>query len=68
MAVFLLTTAVLLGIVCVELRPKRGERERRALSISLTFLLPGYLLLVLTSFGVQLPSPVELLGRLMGVW
>ena len=63
MAAFLITTAVLLGILYVGVGPKRGRR----FCINLAFLFLGYVLLALASFDVQVPSPVELLGRLMGI-
>ena len=67
MATFVLTTAALLGILWIDLRPHWQEKHGKVFSVSLTFLLLGYVILVLVGFGIQVPSPVQLLGRLLGV-
>ena len=68
MAAFVVSTAVLLGILYVDVRPRRKALRGRVCAISLTLLLAGYLLLTLTSFGVQTPSPIRVLGQLIGLW
>jgi len=68
MASFVVSTAVLLGIFYMDLWPRWGEGQRFLFLLGLCFLLFGYTLLALTSFGVEVPSPISLLGWLIGVW
>ena len=64
MAALLIATGVLLGILCIDVWSKRG----RVLAVGVAFLVFAYALIALTSFGMQVPSPVESVGRLIGVW
>ena len=68
MAAFVLSTAVLLGILYLDVWPGRKLVFGPVFSLSLTLLLLGYLLLALTSLGIQVPSPLGLLGWLIGLW
>ena len=58
MTTLVFSTAALLSILWVDLRPNWRKENRRCLWTSLLFLTAGYGILVLVGLGVPLPSPL----------
>jgi len=66
-ASFVCSTAVLLGIFCIEIRRKEKDNDQYALQIAIGLSLVSYTILLLSSFGVWFPSPVLLLEWLVNL-
>lgn len=65
MTVLFLIAAVSAIIIFYQLSPQRKGTTAKTLAVSFCFLGAGALVLVLTNFGVDVPSPMMLIAALI---